>query len=101
MTGIFVMHVNNHANRKSFKTMTSKERKKTQPSYTVVGIFEGDTIKFGVAQCNKEDSFCKKEGREIAIKKAMTQEALQVPEHIIKNKKFGTYFLTKAKRLVK
>lgn len=97
----FFMHVNNHANRKSFRKMTSKEKKKAQPSYTVAGIIVDNTIKLGVSQCSKEDSFCKETGRARALKNAQSNETFIIPEHILKNNALGAYFTTKARRLIK
>jgi len=97
----FFMHVNNHANRKSFRKMTSKEKKKAQPSYTVAGIIVDNTIKLGVSQCSKEDSFCKETGRTRALQDAQSSEPIVIPGYILDNNALGVYFTTKAKRLIK
>lgn len=101
MSKQFFMHVNNHANRKSFWKMTSKEKKKAQPSYTVAAIIVDNTIKFGVSKCSREDSFCKKTGRIRALNDAQSSATFVIPDHILNNKLIGAYFTTKAKRLIK
>lgn len=99
MSTTFFVHVNNHVNRKSFRKMTSSERKKTRPSYTVVGILEGDTLKFGVAVCSKEDMFCKETGRQIALKNVTEESKVTIPAYAYEMG-IGNYFVAKARKIV-
>lgn len=96
----FFVHVNNHANRKSYRKMTSKERKKALPSYTVVGILEDNTFRFGVSKCSNEDIFSKETGRKIALKN-LQDTPIPIPQYILDNKAVGKYFVARAKRLIK
>ena len=95
------MHVNNHANRKSFRKMTSKEKKKAKPSYTVAAIITDNTMKMGISQCSNADSFCKETGRNLALQNAQASKAVVIPEHILNNKAIGTYFTIRARRMIK
>lgn len=100
MNTLFV-HVNNHVNRKSFHKMTGKEKKQAQPSYTVVGVLEGDTIKFGISVCSKEDTFSKEIGRNRALVNVKEDSKITIPKYVMDNKGLGKYFVIKAKRLLK
>lgn len=101
MNNIFCMHVNNHKNRKSFTDMTSGERKKSEPSYTVVGILQDNAFKMGVSVCSKQDNFSKEVGRKRATEEAQNSPLLEIPDFVIKGNQLGKYFVTKAKRLIK
>jgi hypothetical protein len=80
--------------------MTGRERKQTQPSYTVAGVLEGDTITFGIAVCSREDSFSKETGRKLALKNLDIKTKVTLSDHVVKNMGIGKYFVAKAKRLI-
>ena len=80
--------------------MTSRERKETQPSYTIAGVLEGDTIVFGMAICSKEDSFSKEIGRKLALTNLDSSTRVTIPKYVVENVGIGKYFVTKAKRLI-
>lgn len=101
MNNTFFIHVNNHVNRKSYKKMTSREKKRSLPSYTVVGKLEEGVFKFGVSVCSKEDSFSKEEGRKRAIQNIDTETIVEIPQYVVEKGQIGKYFVTKAKRLIK
>ena len=100
MNNTFFIHVNNHVNRKSYKKMTSTEKKKAQPSYTVAGKLINNEFHFGLAVCSKEDTFSKEKGRELALGK-VGNWTYDVPKYVIDNGILGKYFVTKAKKLIK
>ncbi len=101
MSNTFYIHVNNHVNRKPYDRMTSGEKKKTQPSYTVAGVLEGDILKFGISVCSKEDSFSKETGRNRALANVREESRVTIPKYVVENGGLGRYFVTKAKRLIK
>lgn len=96
-----IIHFNNHINRKSFNNMTSGEKKKAQPSHTVVAILEGNTLRFGLSTCSVADNFSKSIGRTRALNDAENGKRLVIPEYIINNGSIGKYFVTKAQRIIK
>lgn len=95
------MHVNNHANRKSFDRLTPKERKKLDHSYTVAGILDGDTMKFGVSICSREDVFLKETGRNRALINAERGIEYKLPAYVVEKSTIGNYFVNKAHKLIK
>ncbi len=97
----FFIHVNNHVNRKPYSKMTSRERKETKPSYTIAGILDGETLKFGVSICSREDIFSKEIGRTRALTNVKDESIVTIPKYVIENGGIGKYFVTKAKRLIK
>ena len=102
MSREFFMHVNNHVNRKSYDKMTSGEKKKAKPSYTVAGILEGDKFKFGVSKCSVQDNFSKDIGRKRSLEEAKNTEVfVTIPKSVLDSGQTGKYFATKAKRLIK
>lgn len=101
MSNQFFVHVNNHVNRKAFGKMTSKEKKQAKPSFTVAGILEGDTLKFGVSVCSKEDTFSKETGRNRALINVKEESKVTIPKYVLENGGLGKYFVTKAKRMIK
>lgn len=66
--------------------------------YTVAGIAEGSQMALGVAACSVQDTFVKKTGREIAIKRAEQAESGVV--QIGKNPSLGNAFRRVAQGLV-
>lgn len=101
MSKQFFMHVNNHAQRKSIKRMTTREYKKAQPSFTVAGVLTENLFYFGVAKCSKDDAFNKQTGRELALVKAGLSSGIEIPEYILRTGELGKFFVTRAKRLIK
>lgn len=115
MKGIFLLHVNNHANTKSERTKRAEISKfiskftdgykvKLIPkfnksSYTFAGIVCHDKMNIGIATCHPNDQFCKKVGRDKAIGRAKSSinivgKSFQVdiPKDLIESNKLGEYF---------
>ena len=98
---MFVLHINNHKNRKSFNKMTSSEKKKAKHSYTVCALIENGVMHFGVSVCSREDNFCKATGITRAQSSLKDSNfTAKVPEYIKLNNMFGKYFVIKAKKLI-
>jgi len=81
--------------------MSCRERKKAEPSYTVVALIEDNLIRFGVAKCSKEDNFSKAKGRNLAVKQALLSDYMNIPDYVVEKGILGTYFTTKAKKLIR
>jgi hypothetical protein len=78
-----------------FKT----ERFKLNRSRTIVAaIVEGDTMYFGVAKCNRKDSFNKVHGKEIALRRAKVRPWYSLP--IDNTKPIGRQFNLISKQLL-
>lgn len=117
MNNPFFLHVNNHANAESEKTLRAKFGKlisnlangcrvkvttvHRKPSYTFAGIIVSNEFHIGVAKCHPNDQFCKKIGRAKAEGRAKSSNniVVEIPEEVIKSNKTGKFFADTCKDL--
>lgn len=111
MNNPFFLHVNNHANAESERTLRAKLGKlisnlangcrvkitpvHRKPSYTFAGIIVGDEFHIGVAKCHPNDQFCKKVGRAKAYGRAKANSGVHVvhiPSIVLSENKTGKFF---------
>jgi len=117
MNNPFFLHVNNHANAKSERTLRAELGKlisnlaagcrvkitpsQRKPSYTFAGTIVGNEFHIGVAKCHPNDQFCKKIGRAKAEGRAKSSNniVVEIPEKVIKSNKTGKFFADTCKDL--
>ena len=119
MNNPFFLHVNNHANAESERTLRAKLGKlisnlangcrvkitpvQRKPSYTFAGTIVGNEFHIGVAKCHPNDQFCKKVGRAKAYGRAKSTNniVVNIPQDVLDANKTGRFFSDTCKELVK
>jgi len=119
MNNPFFLHVNNHANAESEKTLRTKFGRlitnlangnivkiasiRRKPSYTFAGIIMGNEFQIGVAKCHPNDQFCKKIGRAKAYGRAKSSNCIlvEIPQGVLDTNKTGRFFSNTCKELAR
>ena len=118
MNHSFFLHVNNHVNVRSHKTLCKELRgtisnlpkgvkikiipPKRKSSCTFAGNMEGNMFKIGAAICHPNDQFCKKVGPAKAEGRARSSNSIKIliPEDVLSSNKTGTFFAKTCRELL-
>ena len=116
MNNPFFLHVNNHANVKSERTLSTQLSKmdilkgvkvkvvdvNRKPSFTFAGMLVGNEFHIGISKCHENDQFVKAVGRDKALGRARSKNKLVVvvPDYVLKENKTGRFFSDLCKQML-